>query len=66
MMLDISIYGWGHEGMNWRGFGEGTHPDDVLCARLRGEHAQNPGTAADIKHGLSLEEVCVIDNRVAI
>lgn len=43
-----------------------TYPDHMLRARLGGKHAEDTGTAADIEHELVLEQVGVLDDRVAV
>ena len=43
-----------------------THADDVLRARLGGEHAEDARAAADVEHELVLEQVRVVDDRVAV
>jgi hypothetical protein len=40
--------------------------DNVLCASLGGEHAENGGTAADIEDDLVLEEVGVVVDGIAV
>ena len=40
--------------------GRALDSDDLLGAGLGGEHAQNAGSAADIKHDLVLEQVSVL------
>jgi hypothetical protein len=40
--------------------------DNVLCAGLGGEHAENGGTAADVEDDLVLEEVGVVVNGIAV
>lgn len=40
--------------------------DNVLCASLGGEHAEDGGTAADIKDDLVLEEVGVVVDGIAV
>ncbi len=45
---------------------ERTHSDDVLRTGLRGEHTEDAGTAADVEDKLVLEEVGVVDDRVAV
>ena len=43
-----------------------THADDVFRARLGGEHAEDACAAADVEHELVLEQVRVVDDRVAV
>ena len=43
-----------------------THPDDLLGAGLGSKHAEDAGTATDIEHGLALEQMLVLDDRVAV
>ena len=40
--------------------------DNVLCAGLGGEHAENGGTAADVEDDLVLEEVGVVVDGIAV
>lgn len=43
-----------------------TYADDVFRARLGGEHAQDAGAAADIEDELVLEEMRVLNDRIAV
>jgi hypothetical protein len=46
--------------------GRHVNTDNVLCASLGGEHAENGGTAADIEDDLVLEEVGVVVDGIAV
>lgn len=43
-----------------------TYPDDMFCPRLGSKHAEDASATSYIKDGLSLEQVAVIDDGVAV
>lgn len=43
-----------------------THTDDVFCARLRGEHAENTSTASNVEDSLVLEKVGVVYDGISV
>ena len=44
----------------------GTYNDDMLRAGLGREHAEDTRATADVEHDLVLEQVRVVDDRVAV
>lgn len=43
-----------------------THPDDMLRAGLRSEHAENSSSTTDVQDVLPLEKMWVVDDRRAV
>ena len=39
-----------------------TYPNNVSSARFSSEHAQNARAASDVKDGLALEEMCIVND----
>ena len=51
-------------GSDWDG--RETHANDVFCASLCGEHAEDTGSTANVQNGLALEKVGVLHYRIAV
>ena len=43
-----------------------THTNDVLRASLGSEHTEDASSTADIKDGLALEQIGVVQNGIAV